>query len=127
MPWQFVLSQLKEVGKSRHAQARQLLRVNSFQRKRKSAGLILKDGASDVAQQTTCSPIVVGRQTLPAMFAPQQGHMSSVCLKAAVCSVAHEDQAESGQQYSQQLALDYDSAQVSAVCSSSRPTPQVPL
>ena len=53
--------------------------------------------------------------------------MSSVCLKAAVCSVAQEDPAELGQQYSQQLALDYDAAQVLTVCSSSRPTPQVPL
>ena len=41
--------------------------------------------------------------------------MSSVCSKAAVRSVVHEDQAELGQQYSQQLALDYDTAQVSAV------------
>ena len=112
----------KQARSGKVASPRQQLSEEEKKRRSRFKGRCFRCGSTD-HMQPSCS----WSSNITCNVCSQQGHMSSVCSKAAVCSVAQEDLAELSQQYSQQLALDYDAAQVSAVCSSSRPTPQVPL
>ena len=111
----------KQVRSGKAASPRQQLSDDEKKRRSRFKGRCFRCGSTDHMQPNWGRP-----SNITCNVCSQQGNMSSVCSKAAVRSVVHEDQAELGPQYSQQLALDYDAAQVSAVCSSSRPTPQVP-
>ena len=112
----------KQARSSKAASPRQQLSDDEKKRRSRFKGRCFRCGSTDHMQPNCGRP-----SNITCNVCSQQGNMSSVCSKAAVRSVVHEDQAELGQQYYQQLALDYDAAQVSSVCSSSRPTPQVPL
>ena len=112
----------KGKGKNKSTPPRQQLSDEEKKRRSRFKGRCFRCGSTEHMQPNCGRP-----SNITCNVCSQQGHMSPVCSKSAVRSVVREDQTDLGQPYPQQLALDYNPAQVSAVCSPSRPTPQVPL